>query len=285
MAYRGIQATNLISVDAAFDDALLILNKSGTTPVDVGFLGRIGPSSYSGLVKDSETDSFILINSINLSSQSINDISPLDTSIVKGNITVATITADSFVGNIKGNILNPTTGAMVVNASGGIYTLTGNVAGSLYGDVLSPTQNTPIITTGPVRDTLTIHDAHIEKIKAPASSGGATILNTSGATTLSGHNVHLTGSLYGDIGDTLANDPVLTVGTGNNDSQIAVTVASIDELQVNDSFVLPKGTAAQHPANPVEGQMFFNTETKLFEGYDGTSWIQFLPTTFSMATP
>ena len=151
MAYRGIQATNLISVDAAFDDALLILNKSGVSPTDVGFLGRIGPASYSGLVKDSDTDTFILINSINLSSQSINDISALDASLVKGSLSLNTMTAT------------------------------------------------------------TVH--------------------------------------------------------------------------ASETLVLPKGTAAQHPANPVEGQMFFNTETNLFEGYDGTSWIQFLPTTFSMATP
>lgn len=105
-------------------------------------------------------------------------------------------TLSVFTGDVKGNILHPTTGATVVNASGGIYTLTGNVAGDLYGDVLSPTQNTPIITTGTTRDLLTIHDAEIEKIKAPTVGGvaGATIINTTGADTFSGHNAHLSAS-------------------------------------------------------------------------------------------
>ena len=144
-----------------------------------------------------------------------------------------------FTGDVKGNILHPTTGATVVNASGGIYTLTGNVAGDLYGDVLSPTQNTPIITTGTTRDLLTIHDAEIEKIKAPTVGGvaGATIINTTGADTFSGHNAHLSGALYGDVGDTVANNPVLTVGTGNNDSQLSVTTASIDDLTVKNPTI------------------------------------------------
>lgn len=148
-------------------------------------------------------------------------------------------TTSVFTGDVKGNILHPTTGATVVNASGGIYTLTGNVAGYLYGDVLSPTQNTPIITTGPTRDLLTIHDAEIEKIKAPTVGGvaGATIINTTGADTFSGHNAHLSGALYGDVGDTVANNPVLTVGTGNNDSQLSVTTASIDDLTVKNPTI------------------------------------------------
>ena len=151
MAFRGIQATNLISTETAFDDSLLVLNKSGTTQVDVGFLGRIGASSYAGLIKDSESGKFILIDSITLSSQTINDVSAIDASLVKGSLEVATITATA---------VHPTT-----------------------------------------------------------------------------------------------------------------------------TFVLPKGTAAQRPTNPVAAQMFFNTETNLFEGYDGTAWIQLIPATFIPATP
>ena len=263
--------------------------------------------------------------------------------------------ADARVGVALSNTVS-LTGSLNGNVTGRLY-------GDVHGDVTSPTSLEPIITTGPVRDTLTIHDAHIDKIKAPGTNG-ATILNTSGATTLSGHNVQLTGSLYGDIGDTLANNPVLTVGTGNNDSQLAVTVASIDELTVNDSidvtnatitgldisdltdannviqpsdlstystttasnlfaqqqdliaktaaiaaansytngqittvtstlqnyanapttWVAPKGTEANRPASPVEGQFYFNTDTKIFEGYNGTSWIQLVPSTL-LITP
>ena len=50
------------------------------------------------------------------------------------------------------------------------------------------------------------------------------------------------------------------------------------------THILPKGTAAQRPASPVEGMMWFNTTTKMFEGYDGTAWVQFVPSTFQ-STP
>ena len=375
MAFRGIQTTNIISTDVGFSDPLLILNKDGLQATDVGFLGKLGPTTYAGLVRDSETNNFLLLDSIQLSPSTINDVSALDASIVKGSITVGTITADTIIaGNLPSTLSDltdidngsATTGDLIlydgstwsyVNLESEINTritasqnsqsliglsdvghtsdtvangdfllydsstskfafvdfasevntyadarisvalsntvsltgsLNGNVTGRLYGDVhgdvTSPTSLVPIITTGAVRDTLTIHDAEVEKLKAPSSSGGATIVNTTGADTFFGHNAYLTGSLYGDIGDTLANSPVLTVGTGNNDSQLAVTVASIDELQVNDSYILPKGTAAQRPASPVEGMMWFNTTTKMFEGYDGTAWVQFVPSTFQ-STP
>ena len=406
MAFRGIQTTNIISTDVGLTDPLLILNKSGDSTTDVGFLGKIGPITYAGLVKDSATNEFLLISQIELSATTVNDVNALDASIVKGSITVGTLTADSIIaGNLptqytdalarasisatgslsydsttgvinftdsdssyatlvgynpadetdtssivlnpgdavtpatfRGDVINNSgtvivdvsstsvtfNGGLMGNVYGDVYTpdgsqkvlesgtnntdssltvttatadtivatnvtgsLNGNVTGRLYGDVhgdvTSPSSLEPIITTGPVRDTLTIHDAHIDKIKAPGTSG-ATILDTSGATTLSGHNVHLTGSLYGDIGDTLANNPVLTVGTGNNDSQLAVTVASIDELTVNDSMILPKGTAAQRPSTPAEGMMWFNTTTKMFEGYNGTAWVQLVPSEFE-STP
>jgi|TARA_R110002074_G_scaffold336462_1_gene506984 hypothetical protein len=45
------------------------------------------------------------------------------------------------------------------------------------------------------------------------------------------------------------------------------------------SGVLPKGTTAQRPASPVQGQMYFNTETVMFEGYNGTTWITIIPST------
>jgi|TARA_R110000764_G_scaffold36954_1_gene82439 hypothetical protein len=145
MAFRGIQATNIISTDVGLTDPLLILNKGGSTAVDVGFLGKIGTTSYAGLVKDSATNEFLLLGAITLSPNTVNDVSALDASIVKGNISVGTLTGD---------------------------------------------------------------------------------------------------------------------------------------VEVNTTFVLPKGTTAQHPASPVEGQMWFNTETKMFEGYDGTAWIQMIPSTY-----
>ena len=370
MAFRGIQSTNLISNDVGFNDPLLILNKESSLPTDVGWLGKIGPISYAGFVRDHETNTFLLIDSVDLTPNSLNSINAGE--VTKGDLAVKTLTVDTIIGGGLTSTLadltdvdngTASTGDLIlydgstwshVNLESEINTrinasqtsqsliglsdvgfvsdtvangdfllydsstskfafvefasevntyadarvgvalsntvsltgsLNGNVTGRLYGDVhgdvTSPSSLEPIITTGPVRDTLTIHDAHIDKIKAPGTNG-ATILDTSGATTLSGHSVHLTGSLYGDVGDTLANNPVLTVGTGNNDSQLAVTVASIDELAVNDSYTLPKGAGHQRPASPAEGMMFFNTTTKMFEGYDGTNWIQFIPSTYQL---
>ena len=67
---------------------------------------------------------------------------------------------------------------------------------------------------------------------------------------------------------------------------VGTIVANIetDSITVSDTFVAPKGTTAQRPASPSEGQIWFNTETKLFEGYDGTQWVQFIPSQFQ-STP
>jgi hypothetical protein len=99
MAFRGIQTTNIISTDVGLTDPLLILNKDGSTAVDVGFLGKIGATSYAGLVKDSATDEFLLVGSITLSPNTVNDVSALDASIVKGDLTAGAITATSFTGD------------------------------------------------------------------------------------------------------------------------------------------------------------------------------------------
>ena len=145
MAFRGIQTTNIISTDVGLTDPLLILNKSGDSTTDVGFLGKIGPITYAGLVKDSATNEFLLLGAITLSPNTVNDVSALDASIVKGDISVGTLTGD---------------------------------------------------------------------------------------------------------------------------------------VEVSSTFVLPKGTAAQRPSTPAEGMMWFNTTTKMFEGYNGTAWVQLVPSEF-----
>lgn len=57
-----------------------------------------------------------------------------------------------------------------------------------------------------------------------------------------------------------------------------------DDVTVHSNFIIPLGAGASRPSNPVEGQIWFNTDTKLFEGYDGTSWIVFLPATVTPNT-
>ena len=74
MAFRGIQSTNLISNDVGFNDPLLILNKDSSLPTDVGWLGKIGPVSYAGFVRDHETNTFLLIDSVDLTPNTLNSI-------------------------------------------------------------------------------------------------------------------------------------------------------------------------------------------------------------------
>ena len=103
MAFRGIQSTNIISTEVGFTDPILILNKDGSTPVDIGFLGKIGSNAYTGLVKDSTTEDFLLIKSINLASSSLNDIDATDLSLVKGDLVVDTVTGD-LIGDVTGQV-------------------------------------------------------------------------------------------------------------------------------------------------------------------------------------
>ena len=103
MAFRGIQSTNIISTEVGFTDPVLVLNKDGSTAVDVGFLGKIGSTSYAGLVKDSTTEDFLLIKSISINSSSINDIDATDLSLVKGDLVVDTVTGD-LIGDVTGQV-------------------------------------------------------------------------------------------------------------------------------------------------------------------------------------
>ena len=45
-------------------------------------------------------------------------------------------------------------------------------------------------------------------------------------------------------------------------------------------FRSPRGIESDRPSPASEGMIFFNTQTKMFEGYDGTAWIQFVPSTY-----
>lgn len=73
-----------------------------------------------------------------------------------------------------------------------------------------------------------------------------------------------------------------TTTINNNDIDVENALLQKGDLEVRGvtvetTFVLPKGTTAQRPATPEEGQMWFNTDTKMFEGYDGTSWQVLIP--------
>ena len=96
MTFRKIQTTNLVSTDTAFADPLLVLNKDGTVTTDVGFLGRTGADTYTGLVRDSDTSKYILIDSIDFSNQSANDIDAADATLTKATLEIGTLDTENF---------------------------------------------------------------------------------------------------------------------------------------------------------------------------------------------
>jgi len=89
------------------------------------------------------------------------------------------------------------------------------------------------------------------------------------------------GKFYVVSNVTLGSPTVNDVNPLNITAGTLVANIETESVTVTNTFVLPKGTAAQRPASPVEGQMWFNTTTKMFEGYDGTSWVQLVPSTFT----
>jgi hypothetical protein len=69
----------------------------------------------------------------------------------------------------------------------------------------------------------------------------------------------------------------LVAGSVAGDS---IEYAQFTAAFVNPSFsgtgfmLIPKGTTAQRPVSPVDGEMRYNTDTGQFEGYQGGAWGQ-----------
>lgn len=143
MAFRKLNLQMANSQVTDFDDSIVVLGKNNTTAVDIGFLGKKSVNVYAGLVRDSETNSFVLVDNIVLANSQINDISVDDNTLIKGTLDLASIRVDT-------------------------------------------------------------------------------------------------------------------------------------------SFTIPKGISSARPNNPQEGMIWFNTETKMFEGYNGTEWIVFVPATLEI---
>ena len=72
---------------------------------------------------------------------------------------------------------------------------------------------------------------------------------------------------------------ITSLGTLNT---YKIVTDSIDTTNYT-RIVIPNGTASNRPVSPVLGEMFFNTDTHLFEGWDGIEWIQFIPTEMSVS--
>lgn len=75
-----------------FTDSVLVLGKNNTSETDVGFLGKIGTDQYAGLVYDSATQEFLLIEDVT-STDTANDIDADD--VTTGTLVVNTITAET----------------------------------------------------------------------------------------------------------------------------------------------------------------------------------------------
>jgi hypothetical protein len=378
MAFRGIQSTNLISNDVGFNDPLLILNKESSLPTDVGWLGKIGPISYAGFVRDHETNTFLLIDSVDLTPNSLNSINAGE--VTKGDLSVKTLTADTVIaGNIPsaytdtqaraaisvsgdlsydsstgvisytdvigGNsnnvvydladptgsvVLNPGTqphvatyygdvinsaGNVILDISSTTTTFTGGLAGDVYGDVYNPTGANKILEsgTGNLDSALTVDSATTTTLNAGTTNISGIATFTGGSADFTGTTAfgNWNGAVYDRTGNTLIIDdtaipkPIVyaniqggVVGdvlgnlVGNVDGNVTGNleggiVNSQGQVVIDNSgslspdvFRLPKGLTADRPSPATAGMMFFNEGTNMFEGYDGTNWIQFIPSTF-----
>ena len=348
MAFRkfNIQVSKSEVID--FSDNLMVLGKENSSPTDIGFLGKIGPNIYTGLVKDAETNEFLLLDQIQLATTTINDVNALDASIIKGNITVGTITADAIIaGNLptqytdadarsaisatgslsydsatgvisftdtdssyatkvgynladqtdatsivldpgdastpatyRGDVIN-NSGTVIVDVSSTNATFTGGLMGDVQGDVYNPTGANKILEsgTGNLDSALTVDTATATTLNAGTTNISGIATFTGGMADFTGTNTlgNWNGAVYDRTGGTLIIEDDATPGP--------IVHADLDgdvtgNVEVTTTFVLPKGAAQQRPASPVEGMMFFNSTTKMFEGYDGTNWVQLIPSTF-----
>jgi len=69
----------------------------------------------------------------------------------------------------------------------------------------------------------------------------------------------------------------LATGTtaGNAIEYTQFTTAFVNPTFTGTEFMLiPKGTTAERPVSPVDGEMRYNTDTDQFEGYQGGEWGQ-----------
>jgi len=114
---------------------------------------------------------------------------------------------------------------------------------------------------------------------------GTSISSTWANNTLTDIATALTGSLAAD-GQTTATGALkmgsqkITGMAAGSVSGDAVEFAQFTAAFVNPSFtgtgfmLIPKGTTAQRPVSPVNGEMRYNTDTNQFEGYQGGAWGQ-----------
>jgi len=82
-------------------------------------------------------------------------------------------------------------------------------------------------------------------------------------------------ALTADINSNLIPDSNAAYNLGSSTQQWNDTYISgtIDNSANTGAMIFPTGTTAQRPSTPEEGMVRFNSETKRFEGYNGTEWL------------
>lgn len=71
--------------------------------------------------------------------------------------------------------------------------------------------------------------------------------------------------------DMTSDAPKVSIG---NSTTYTPARASFD-VQTSDAIIVPVGNTAARPVTPVQGMIRFNTTTNKFEGYDGSTWVDF----------
>lgn len=95
MSFRKVNIGNFVNTEkTTLSDSLVIFGNT-VSGNDIGFLGKRAVNTYSGIIRDQDTNSFLVIESITLSDQNINDINAADPSIQLGNLEVSDIQAET----------------------------------------------------------------------------------------------------------------------------------------------------------------------------------------------
>ena len=114
---------------------------------------------------------------------------------------------------------------------------------------------------------------------------GTSISSTWSNTTLSDIATALTGSVASDgqtpmTGNLDMNSQKVTLLANGTVSTDAINLGQLTTAFTNPTFtgtgfmLVPKGTTAERPVSPVNGEIRYNTTTSQFEGYQGGAWGQ-----------
>jgi len=241
------------------DGSTVDIPNSATVPLTGGGTGASSASAARGNLGlgDIATQD---ANSVNI------DGGAIDGATLGGNSQVTITSADINGGTIDGVKIGETTtdsGKFTsVEASSGF---TGDLDGNVTGQVSDiSNHDTDDLSEG--TSNLYYTDARVDG----HLSGGTGVTYSSGSI-----------SIGQDVG-TSAAVQFATVNTGqganelyamDQDVQTTDSVTFVDaEFTGTGAVELPEGTQAQRPGSPGAGMLRFNSDTALFEGYNGTAW-------------